>query len=109
MLPGPLPLQITNLSPIPNVVQRSPSSTHQSRLLLVSLLENFCQLYYTNPGHSQQLFFTICRALSAMNVIDEEWLDELRAVRVGYQRAFGEIVEKAMQVVEVGVFCKHLM
>ncbi len=42
------------------------------RLLLVSLLENFCLLYDTNPERNHKTFYIICKTLSAMGIIEEE-------------------------------------
>ncbi|CAG8579359.1 6455_t:CDS:10, partial [Acaulospora colombiana] len=50
----------------------------QGRLLLVSLLEDFCSLYVTNPEKNQKLFYAICKSLSAMGIIDEEALNSIK-------------------------------
>lgn len=40
----------------------------QGRLLLVSLLENFCDLYDQDPDKNRRLFLALCRRLSSMGV-----------------------------------------
>lgn len=40
----------------------------QGRLLLVSLLENFCDLYDQDPEKNRRLFLALCRRLSSMGV-----------------------------------------
>jgi hypothetical protein len=45
------------------------SLQRQGRLLLVSLLENFCSLYDRNPEKNHKLFVILCRKLSSMGVI----------------------------------------
>ncbi|KAI8609407.1 hypothetical protein BC830DRAFT_1150666 [Chytriomyces sp. MP71] len=72
----------------------------QGRLLLVSLLENFCMLYDQSPERNKKLFFVLCKQLSAMGIIDsEDFLDEVTAVRGAYKRAFKELVIQAMQAI----------
>jgi hypothetical protein len=71
----------------------------QGRLLLVSLLEHFCQLYDQSPDQSRQLFFMICRALSNMGIIDEEYIDEMAPVRASYKRAFSELFAQAVAAI----------
>lgn len=44
------------------------SLQRQGRLLLVSLLENFCSLYDRNPEKNHKLFVILCRKLSSMGV-----------------------------------------
>ncbi|KAI9223278.1 kinase-like domain-containing protein [Blastocladiella britannica] len=70
----------------------------QARLLLVSLLENFCQLY--NPSDNQLLFQILCEKLSLMGIIREEDFDEhFSAVRGVYKLAFKELVTQALVAV----------
>jgi hypothetical protein len=72
----------------------------QGRLLLVSLLENFCMLYDQSPERNRRLFFVLCKQLSAMGIIDsDDFLDEVSAVRVSYKRAFRDLVIQAMQAI----------
>ncbi|KAI7820268.1 kinase-like domain-containing protein, partial [Gamsiella multidivaricata] len=58
------------------------------KLLLVSLLDNFCLLYDQSPERNRKLFYVICKTLSNMGIIDEEYLEEMSTVRSSYQRAF---------------------
>ncbi|ORY47322.1 kinase-like protein [Rhizoclosmatium globosum] len=54
----------------------------QGRLLLVCLLENFCMLYDQSPERNKKLFFTLCKQLSSMGIIDsEDFLDEISSVQ----------------------------
>lgn len=82
----------------------SPSSAaaeqlrHQGRLLLVSLLENFCSLYDRNPQKNQRLFLSLCRKLSAMGILHSaDFVDETVHVRAVYKRAFRDLVMEAIQ------------
>ncbi|KAI8599326.1 kinase-like domain-containing protein, partial [Dissophora ornata] len=68
----------------------------QGKLLLVSLLDNFCVLYDQSPERNRKLFFVICKTLSNMGIIDEEYLEEMSAVRSSYQRAFRSLVLSAL-------------
>ncbi|KAI0232684.1 hypothetical protein L0F63_004665 [Massospora cicadina] len=72
----------------------------QSKLLLVSLLENFCLLYDESPHHNRHLFLVICKMLSSMGIVDEEYIDELSGVRQSYIRAFKDLVAQATAAVE---------
>ncbi|KAG0033684.1 Eukaryotic translation initiation factor 2-alpha kinase [Podila clonocystis] len=68
----------------------------QGKLLLVSLLDNFCLLYDQSPERNRKLFYVICKTLSNMGIIDEEYLEEMSAVRSSYQRAFRSLVLSAL-------------
>ncbi|KAF9955482.1 hypothetical protein BGZ72_003705 [Mortierella alpina] len=68
----------------------------QGKLLLVSLLDNFCLLYDQSPERNRKLFYVICKTLSNMGIIDEEYLEEMSAVRSSYQRAFRSLVVSAL-------------
>ncbi|KAF9430876.1 Eukaryotic translation initiation factor 2-alpha kinase [Entomortierella beljakovae] len=68
----------------------------QGKLLLVSLLDNFCVLYDQSPERNRKLFYVICKTLSNMGIIDEEYLEEMSAVRSSYQRAFRSLVLSAL-------------
>ncbi|KAG0293293.1 Eukaryotic translation initiation factor 2-alpha kinase [Dissophora globulifera] len=68
----------------------------QGRLLLVSLLDNFCVLYDQSPERNRKLFYVICKTLSNMGIIDEEYLEEMSTVRSSYQRAFRSLVLSAL-------------
>ncbi|KAI9344843.1 hypothetical protein DFJ73DRAFT_960902, partial [Zopfochytrium polystomum] len=72
----------------------------QGRLLLVSLLENFCMLYDQSPERNRRLFFLLCKQLSAMGIIDsDDFIDEISAVRGSYKRAFRDLVVQAMEAI----------
>ncbi|KAJ3413257.1 Eukaryotic translation initiation factor 2-alpha kinase [Chytridiales sp. JEL 0842] len=106
-----------NTSPLsPKRPARTPSHAHhhsqgailkererklrQGRLLLVSLLEDFCFLYDQSPAKNTRLFFLLCKQLSAMGIIDsDDFLDEVSAVRGSYKRAFRDLVVQAMQAI----------
>lgn len=47
---------------------KAKESNGQGRLLLVSLLENFCDLYDQDPDKNRRLFLALCRRLSSMGV-----------------------------------------
>jgi hypothetical protein len=49
-------------------VDESGRPSNQGRLLLVSLLENFCDLYDQDPDKNRRLFLALCRRLSSMGV-----------------------------------------
>ncbi|GES74027.1 eukaryotic translation initiation factor 2-alpha kinase 1-like [Rhizophagus clarus] len=76
------------------------SKRRQSRLLLVSLLENFCLLYDTNPERNHKTFYLICKTLSAMGIIEEEYIDEMSTVRSSYQRAFKDLLVQALNSIK---------
>ncbi|TPX71470.1 hypothetical protein SpCBS45565_g01126 [Spizellomyces sp. 'palustris'] len=95
-------------NPPPNMVHPAPLTykrvqdrkTRQGRLLLVSLLENFCTLYDESPERNRRLFYVICKQLHSMGVIDsEDFLEELHAVRGSYKRAFRDLVVRAMEAI----------
>ena len=50
------------------IKQNAERNNRQGRLLLVSLLENFCAMYDQSPQINQQLFYVICKQLSKMGV-----------------------------------------
>ncbi|KAI8803884.1 kinase-like domain-containing protein, partial [Cladochytrium replicatum] len=82
--------------------------SRQSRLLLVSLLENFCALYDQSPDRNRRLFFVICRQLHSMGLIDmEDFVDEMSSVRTSYKRAFRELVLQAMQATRDDFHIEH--
>ncbi|KAJ1968337.1 hypothetical protein H4R34_006282, partial [Dimargaris verticillata] len=72
----------------------------QGRILLVSLLENFCMLYDQNPRRSRQLFFIICKTLYSMGIIEADYIDEMAAVRSSYMHAFRELLTQAMRSID---------
>ncbi|KAI9184103.1 hypothetical protein H9P43_003156 [Blastocladiella emersonii ATCC 22665] len=68
---------------------------NQARLLLVSLLENFCMLY--SPDDNRMLFQLLCEKLSQMGIITEaDFNDHFASVRGMYKRAFKELVFQAL-------------
>ena len=72
----------------------------QARLLLVSLLENFCMLYL--PDENRLLFQILCEKLSAMGIITEaDYNDYFSTVRGVYKRAFKELVLQALVATRV--------
>jgi hypothetical protein len=74
----------------------------QGRLLLVSLLENFCSLYDKNPGKNHKLFLILCRKLSSMGILESaDFVDEAANVRTVYKRAFRDLVFEAIKGLEV--------
>lgn len=109
-------------SPAPSPLGRTPATTtganarnnirtiqqfkerknQQTKLLLVSLLENFCSMYEQNSHDSRQLFFSICKKLSQMGIINsEDFLDELSMVRSSYKKAFKELVVGALMEINL--------
>ncbi|ORX98622.1 kinase-like protein [Basidiobolus meristosporus CBS 931.73] len=84
------------------------SKRRQGRLLLVSLLENFCALYDQSPQHNRKLFFMICKTLSGMGLIDEEYIDEMAGVRSAYMSTFKQLVIQAMATMKQEVEPKPL-
>jgi len=92
------PFQISRYTP--NHESILESKRRQSRLLLVSLLENFCLLYDTNPERNHKTFYLICKTLSAMGIIEEEYIDEMSTVRSSYQRAFKDLLVQALNSIK---------
>ncbi|KAJ2849414.1 hypothetical protein J3B02_003799, partial [Coemansia erecta] len=78
---------------IPGVMDRE----HQSRVLFVSLLENYCQTYDDDPLRNRRLFFAICRTLFSMGIIGKEYVDEMASIRSTYSDAFRKLVAKAQE------------
>ncbi|KAI9094964.1 kinase-like domain-containing protein, partial [Phlyctochytrium arcticum] len=84
---------------------QTPQQQRHSRLLLVSLLENFCTLYAneSSPELTQNLFRVLCGQLQRWGIIEpEDFGDEVYALRGGVKRAFRELVVRAMEVVRTG-------
>ncbi|KAJ1565926.1 Eukaryotic translation initiation factor 2-alpha kinase [Nowakowskiella sp. JEL0078] len=85
-------LQISQVQ-VSQLDQHAPAK--QGRLLLVSLLENFCALYNSSPNRS--LFLALCRQLKNMGIITEaDYLEETNSVRSSYTHAFRELVLNTM-------------
>ncbi|RHZ77885.1 hypothetical protein Glove_169g48 [Diversispora epigaea] len=76
------------------------SKRRQGRLLFVSLLENFCLLYDSNPERNHKLFYIICKTLSAMGIVGNEYIDEMSTVRSSYQNAFKALVVQALNSIK---------
>ncbi|KAJ2237701.1 3-hydroxyisobutyryl-CoA hydrolase [Coemansia sp. RSA 1722] len=85
--------QVQRRMGIPGVMDRE----HQSRVLFVSLLENYCQTYDDDPLRNRRLFFAICRTLFSMGIIGKEYVDEMAAIRSTYSDAFRQLVAKAQE------------
>ncbi|KAJ3089209.1 Eukaryotic translation initiation factor 2-alpha kinase [Quaeritorhiza haematococci] len=91
-------------------LQQRERRIRQGRLLLVSLLENFCELFDQAPERSRVLFFTICKQLSNMGIIhSEDFIDELASVRSTYKRAFKELVVQAMMAIREEQFLQKAL
>ncbi|KAJ1723590.1 hypothetical protein LPJ53_002075 [Coemansia erecta] len=74
---------------------------HQSRVLFVSLLENYCQTHGDDPLRNRRLFFAICRTLYAMGIIGKEYVDEMANIRSTYSDAFRQLVIKAQESLDL--------
>ncbi len=76
----------------------------QCRLLLVSLLDNFCSLYDRNPAKNQKLFSLLCRKLYSMGILKSlDFMEESRALRSIYKEAFKAIVLDAVKSAEISL------
>ncbi|KAJ3009983.1 Eukaryotic translation initiation factor 2-alpha kinase [Thoreauomyces humboldtii] len=81
-------------------VKRRHQDRRQGRLLLVSMLENFCALYDESPERNRRLFYVICKQLHSMGILNQDdFLDELSTVRGSYKRAFRDLVVRAMDAI----------
>ncbi|KAJ2611876.1 hypothetical protein H4S08_002950 [Coemansia sp. RSA 1365] len=74
---------------------------HQSRILFVSLLENYCRTYDDDPLRNRRLFFAICRTLYSMGIIGKEYVDEMSSVRATYSDAFRQLVDRAQESLDM--------
>ena len=84
-------------------VVSSFSPNDQARLLLVSLLENFCSLYDKDPVKNTRLFLTLCKKLSSLGILKSvDFLDDYSSIRTSYRSAFRNLVLDAMTSTEVG-------
>ncbi|KAI9467705.1 kinase-like domain-containing protein [Coemansia mojavensis] len=68
---------------------------HQSRILFVSLLENYCRTYDDDPLRNRRLFFAISRTLHSMGIIGKEYVDEMSSLRATYSDAFRQLVARS--------------
>jgi len=83
-------------------VEETENLRRQGRLLLVSLMENFCSLYDKNPEKNHKLFLILCRKLSTMGILESaDFVDEAANVRTAYKRAFRDLVFEAIKGLEV--------
>lgn len=74
----------------------------QCRLLLVSLLDNFCSMYDRNPKKNQKLFSTLCKKLSTMGILSSlDFMEETKSIRAVYREAFKAIVLDAVNGVGI--------
>ncbi len=99
-----LPSRTISVSPPKILVDDSKqieTQKRQGRLLLVSLLENFCSLYDKNPAKNHRLFLVLCRKLSSMGILESaDFVDEAANVRTVYKRAFRDLVFEAIKGLE---------
>jgi eukaryotic translation initiation factor 2-alpha kinase 1 len=73
----------------------------QCRLLLVSLLDNFCSMYDRNPRKNQKLFSSLCRKLSSMGILKSlDFMEESKPIRSVYKEAFKAIVVEAVKSIK---------
>ncbi|KAI8095065.1 kinase-like domain-containing protein [Gilbertella persicaria] len=77
----------------------SANKRHQTKLLLVSLIESLCQTYGDSPESRRKIFFMICQTLNSMGFIDSEFIDEVASVRSTYHKAFEHLFYTAAQTV----------
>lgn len=74
----------------------------QCRLLLVSLLDNFCSMYDKNPSKNRKLFTTLCQKLTSMGILKSlDFLDDSESIRSVYRDAFKNIVLDAVHNIEM--------
>lgn len=79
------------------------SPNAQARLLLASLLENFCSLYDKDPVKNTRLFLTLCKKLCSLGILNSvDFLDEYSSIRISYRSAFRKLVLDAMMSTEGG-------
>ncbi|EPY50757.1 PEK protein kinase Hri2 [Schizosaccharomyces cryophilus OY26] len=74
------------------------STNRHGRLLFTALLENFCQLYDSDPSRSRRLFTLICQTLKRIGIVDEEYIEELAGIRSTYQSALHHLITQARGV-----------
>ena len=73
----------------------------QGRLLLVSLLENFCDMYDRRPEKNRRLYLSLCRRLSTMGILQSsDFVDESVNVRKAYRSVFKDLVLEAMESIK---------
>ncbi|KAI7872798.1 kinase-like domain-containing protein [Spinellus fusiger] len=82
--------------------QESPhliSKRHQTKMLLVSLIESFCRIYGDTPDANRKVFFLICQTLSSLGIVDSEFVDEVSSARSSFHQAFQKLFYTAVQTV----------
>ncbi|XP_077982833.1 eukaryotic translation initiation factor 2-alpha kinase 1-like isoform X1 [Glandiceps talaboti] len=71
--------------------------TVPDHLLVVSLLEQLCTLYESEPNRSYQLFRIICQQLTAMKILPQVYhLEEFSSVRAQYKTALTNLMTAAV-------------
>lgn len=77
------------------IITEPEDRRHQARLLLVSLIENFCALYSPEEGHA--LFVILCRRLAEMRIItSDDCSEDMASVRSMYISVFKNLVSDAL-------------
>jgi translation initiation factor 2-alpha kinase 1 len=86
-----------------NAFEETSTSTstkrYQTKMLLASLIEHFCQAYGDTPDSNRKVFFLICRTLRSLGIVDAEFVDEMTSVRSAFQHAFQKLFYTAVQTV----------
>ena len=84
------------------VIQSNEASkVNQGRLLLVSLLENFCDMYDRRPDRNRKLYFALCKRLSSMGILlSSDFVDEAQTVRKAYRNVFKDLVMEAIESIK---------
>lgn len=75
------------------------SKRHQTKILLVSLIESLCQTYGDSPESTRKIFFKLCQTLRSFGFIDTEFEDEVAGMRSNYHQAFEHLFYTAAQAV----------
>lgn len=75
------------------------SKGHQTKILLVSLIESLCQTYGDSPESTRKIFFKLCQTLRSFGFIDTEFEDEVAGMRSNYHQAFEHLFYTAAQAV----------
>ncbi|KAI9357177.1 kinase-like domain-containing protein [Pilaira anomala] len=72
---------------------------HQTKILLVSIIESLCKSYTaSSPNTTRKIFFKICQALRSLGFIDNEFYDEMAGMRFNYHHAFDQLFHTAVEV-----------
>ncbi|KAG2211589.1 hypothetical protein INT47_008685, partial [Mucor saturninus] len=75
------------------------SKRHQTKILLVSLIESLCKTYGDTPETTRKIFFKLCQTLRTFGFIDTEFEDEIAGMRSNYHQAFEHLFYTAAQAV----------